>query len=64
MTERKQLKKQLSKLKYYQRSLPRLIDCSNAYGDNYYNESDTDSIDKQIKEVEYRILEIDSKISR
>ena len=37
MTERKQLKKKLSKLKHFKANLPMLIDCSNVYGDDYYS---------------------------
>ena len=40
MTERKRLKNELRKLQYYKKSLPRLIDCSEAYGDFYYTEED------------------------
>ncbi len=59
MTERKQLKKKLAKLKHYKANLPRLIDCSNVYGDDYYTENDLSDVDKQIEEVERQIAEID-----
>lgn len=61
MTERKQLKKKLAKLKHYKSNLPRLIDCSNVYGDGYYTVSDLSDVDKQIHEVEKQINEIDIK---
>jgi hypothetical protein len=50
MTERKQLKKRLAKLKRYKANLPRLIDCSNVYGDGYYTERDLEEVEKQIAE--------------
>lgn len=59
MTERKKLKKQLSILKYNKRMLPLLIDCSDVYGDNYYNENMNVKLDKQILNLEKRIEEID-----
>ena len=59
MTERKQLKKKLAKLKHYKANLPRLIDCSNVYGDDYYSKDDLSDVDKQIEEVEKQIAEID-----
>ena len=59
MTERKQLKKKLAKLKHYKSNLPRLIDCSNVYGDDYYSKDDLSDVDKQIEEVEKQIAEID-----
>jgi hypothetical protein len=59
MTERKQLKKKLSKLKHYKANLPRLLDCSNVYGDDYYTKDDLSDADKQIEEVERQIAEID-----
>ena len=34
--ERRYLKKQLSLIKCSIKSLPRLVDCSEVYGDNYY----------------------------
>lgn len=60
MTERKQLKKKLAKLKHYKANLPRLIDCSSVYGDDYYSKDDFSDVDKQIEEVEKQIAEIDS----
>ena len=48
MTERKQLKNKLSKLKHYKLNLPRLIDCSNVYGDNFYTNEDLKDVVKQI----------------
>lgn len=59
MTLRKELKKRLSKLNQYQRSLPRLIDCSQVYGDGYYAEGDSDKVDKEISEIEAAIRGID-----
>jgi hypothetical protein len=59
MTERRQLKNKLSKLKHYKANLPRLIDCSNVYGDDYYSKDDLSDVDKQIEEVERQITEID-----
>lgn len=59
MTERRALKKKLSKLKSYARSLPRLIDCSNVYGDGYYIGADIAEVEWEIKETERRIAEID-----
>jgi hypothetical protein len=59
MTERKQLKKQLSKLKAYKRNLPRLIDCSTVYGDEVFTQKDYALLDERIKEIENKIAAID-----
>lgn len=59
MTERKKLKKKLAKLKHHRSHLPRLIDCSEVYGDGYYTKEDLKDIDSQIREVEKKIQEID-----
>lgn len=59
MTERRQLKIKLAKLKHYKLNLPRLIDCSNVYGDDYYTKDHLSDINKQIQEVEMQISEID-----
>jgi hypothetical protein len=61
MTERRQLKNKLSKLKHYKSNLPRLINCSNVYGDDYYSKDDLSDVDKQIEEVERQITELDLK---
>jgi hypothetical protein len=37
MTELKELKKELVKLKQFKRDLPLMIDCSEVYGDGYYS---------------------------
>ena len=52
MTERKILKKKLAKLKQFKSALPRLIDCSNVNGDNFYNSKDLEDLIKQIEELE------------
>lgn len=57
MTERKKLKKELSKLMHYKRSLPRLIDCSMVYGDNFFNEQDMVDTEKRIAEIEKQIID-------
>ena len=62
MTERKKLKKELSRLKSYRRNLPRLVDCSSVYGDEYYNEDDYKLIDEEIAKVERRIADIDANV--
>lgn len=59
MTERKKLKKQLSKLKAFKSHLPILIDCSNVYGDNYYTKDDFEDVNNQIKDIEDKISAID-----
>lgn len=51
------IKKKLAKLKHYKANLPRLIDCSNVYGDDYYSKDDLSDVDKQIEEVENKIAE-------
>ena len=58
MTEVRQLKKKLAKLKRYKAYLPSLIDCSNVYGDGFYSIDDLSDVDKQIEEVENQILKI------
>lgn len=59
MTERKRLKKELSKWKHHLRNLPRLIDCSEVYGDDYYRKSDIDYVKAVIVEIENKLFEID-----
>ena len=59
MTERKRLKNELRKLQYYKKSLPRLIDCSEVYGDFYYDEKDLKIVDKEIELLTLKIKEID-----
>ncbi len=62
MAERKTLKRQLSKLKHYQRSLPRLIDCSDVYGDNSFTKEDLKEVAQQIEKKERLINEIDKSV--
>ena len=61
MTERKRLKKHLSKLNYYKKNLPRLIDCSKVYGDNFYTEDDLVMVEKDILRTQEKINKIDGK---
>lgn len=61
MTERKMLKKKLSKLKHFKSNLPRLIDCSDVYGDGFYSKVDLIDVDKQIEGVERQIADIDTE---
>jgi len=63
MTERKQLKKKLAKLKQYKAALPRLIDSSNVYGDGYYTKDDLSDVNNQINEAEKQIAEINKQQS-
>jgi len=58
MNELKQLKKKLKELKCFKKELPRLIDLSEIYGDDYYNENDLFDIDRQIEEIKEKITEI------
>lgn len=60
MTERRKLKKELSKLKSFKNSLPRLMDCSEVYGDNYFNEDILKRVEDEIKIIEEKIARIDS----
>ena len=62
MTERKLLKKKLAKLKQFKSALPRLIDCSNANGDDFYNSKDLEDVNKQIEEIE-KIIAKNRKIT-
>lgn len=55
MTELKELKKELVKMKRFKSALPRLIDCSEVYGDGYYSQQDLSDIEEEIKEVEAKI---------
>lgn len=59
MTERKRLKLEISKLKSIKKSLPRLIDCSEAYGDNYFNDDTLKKVDEEIDKIEEKIRQID-----
>lgn len=42
--------------------MPRLIDCSIVYGDNVWNESQYEEIDKDIALLELQIKSIDDKM--
>jgi len=55
MSERKKLKKYLARLKYERGLMPRLIDCSEVYGDGFYKKECLDRINKEIKEVEEQL---------
>ena len=55
MTERKLLKKKLAKLKQFKNSLPILIDCSEVYGDDYYNKLALERTNKEISEIEEKL---------
>lgn len=59
MTELRKLKKELSRLKSVRKILPILLECSELYGDCFYNESDIKRIDKEIEEVTLKLSEID-----
>lgn len=59
MTLRKELKKRLSLLKRTRQVLPRMIDCSEVYGDNSFTQEDYPLIDKEISEIEAAIRGID-----
>ncbi len=56
MSERKKLKQELSKLKYQKKQLYILIDCSEVYGDLYYNEKHMIALDKEISSIESKLL--------
>lgn len=58
MTERKKLKRKLSKLKYYRKMLPHYIDLGNVYGDGSFDQSDIEKADKEIKELEQLIAKL------
>lgn len=58
---KKSLKKQLRKLKSFEKELPLLIDCSDVYGDMYYTEEDLHSVRERIKEVEKLIEQKEQK---
>lgn len=62
MTERRKLKSELSKLKHLKSSLPRLIDCSNVYGDGYFTSADIDDCERKILEIEAKIKQIDEQV--
>lgn len=53
---KKTLKKRLSKLKHFKANLPRLIDCSEIYGDNYYSKDDLLDVEKQIEDLNVELL--------
>ena len=52
MTELRTLKFKLRKLNYYKSSLPRLIDCSQVYGDYSFTEEDILEVNREIEQVE------------
>ena len=55
MSPRKVIKKQLARLKHYRSALPRLIDCSEVYGDGYYTQKDLDAVNEEIQKLEKEI---------
>jgi len=59
MTERKKLKKELSRLKAKKKILPMLIDCSQVYGDNYFNKNYELILDSEIASLIEKIKKID-----
>lgn len=59
MTERRRLKRELSKLKSFKKALPRYIDCSQVYGDNYFTPEIIEGVDKEISIIEAKIKAID-----
>lgn len=59
MTKRRKLKKELSKLKSYRKTFPRLMDCSEVFADNYFNEAILKRIDNDIINIEKKIAKID-----
>jgi hypothetical protein len=59
MTERKRLKKYLSKLNQYKKRLPALIDCSRVYGDNFYTDADLVDVERNILRTQEKINKID-----
>ncbi len=61
---RKELKKELDKLKTFRSHLPRLIDCSEVHGDNFYSKSDILTIDLEIETLEFKLKDIDSELER
>lgn len=58
MSERRELKKKLAKWKHYRSNLPRLIDCSQMYGDNTYTQADIKDADKVISGLEKQIADL------
>jgi hypothetical protein len=55
MTKLKKLKKELSKLKNYRAHLPRLIDCSEVNGDEFFTREDLIEVEKQIEKLQKQI---------
>lgn len=58
MTERKRLKKELAWLVQVRTQLPMLIDCSEIYGDRFYQQSDIDAIDVKIALIKSEIANL------
>lgn len=57
MTEHKLLKKELSKLRRYHSILPRLIDCSNVYGDKFYTINDLHRVENEINKLKAKLIQ-------
>ncbi len=55
MTELKKMKKELYKLKKYRAHLPRLIDCSEVNGDEFFTREDLIEVEKQIEKLQKQI---------
>lgn len=55
MSEVKELKKKLYRLKRFKLQLPKLIDNSFVNGDNFFTKKDLDAVKEQIKEVKEHI---------
>jgi hypothetical protein len=60
----RELKKELHGLKRYKKNLPRLIDCSRVYGDDSFTEANYAYIDKEIEELENRLLILKTQITK
>lgn len=55
LSPRRILKKKLAEAKQYKNALPRLIDCSNVYGDGTFTDADYAEADKEIERLEKEI---------
>lgn len=56
---RRAIKQKISRLKSCKKSLPRLVDCSQVYGDNSFTNDDYARIDKEIGEAEQELKQFD-----
>lgn len=57
-SQRRILKKELARAVAYKNALPRLIDCSGVYGDDFFTEADYAKAEERIAEIKQQIADL------